>query len=88
MNIDIHANSNAVTIANVFNAYFSSVARKLIENVPENNHLAHKDPLINFNSNFKIPISSLRFNYTTTHEVNSIIYSLKPKILLRTIKSL
>ena len=68
-----------ITIANVFNTYFSSAARKLIEKLPENNHLAHKDPLINLNSNFKTPISSLRFNYTTTHEVNSVIYSLKTK---------
>ena len=79
MKTDNHPNSNPVTITNVFNTYFSSVARKLIEKLPENNHLAHKDPLINLNSNFKTPISSLRFNYTTTHEVNSIIYSLKTK---------
>ena len=79
MNIDNHPNSNPVTIANAFNTYFSSVARKLIEKLPENNHHAHTDPLINLNSNFKTPISSLRFNYTTTHEVNSIIYSLKTK---------
>ena len=79
MNIDNHPNSNPVTIANVFNTYFSSVARKLIEKLPENNNLAHKDPLINLNSNFKTPNSSLRFNYTTTHEVKSIIYSLKTK---------
>ena len=78
MNIDNHPNSNPVTIANAFNTYFSSVARKL-EKLPQNNYLAHKDPLINLNSNFKTPISSLRFNYTTTHEVNSIIYSLKTK---------
>jgi len=79
MNIDNHPNSNPVTISNTFNTYFSSVARKLTEKLHENNHLAHKDPLINLNSNFKTPISSFRFNYTTTHEVNSIIYSLKTK---------
>jgi hypothetical protein len=79
MNIDNHPNSNPVTIANAFNTYFSSVARKLIENTPENDHLGHKDPLINLNSNFKTPVPSLRFNYTTTHEVNSIIHSLKTK---------
>jgi hypothetical protein len=50
MNIDNHLISNPV-----------AVARKLIQKVPENNHLAQKDPLINLNSNFKTPISSLRF---------------------------
>jgi len=68
-----------VTTAKAFNTYFSSVARKLIQKLPENNHLAQKDPLINLNSNSKTPISSLRFKYTTTHEVNSVIQSLKIK---------
>ena len=44
MNIDNHSNSNPVTIANAFNTYFSSVASKLIDKLPKNNH---KDPLIN-----------------------------------------
>ena len=79
MNIDNHPNSNPVTIANAFNTYFSSVARKLIEKLPENNHHARSDPLINLNSNYKTPIQSLRLNYTTTHEVSSIIFSLKAK---------
>jgi hypothetical protein len=80
MNIDNHPNSNPVTITNTFITYFSSVARKPIKELPENNHLAHKDPLVNLNFNFKKPNSSLRFNYpTTTHEVNSIIHSLKTK---------
>jgi hypothetical protein len=77
MNIDNHPNSNPVNIANTFNIYFSSVARKLTKELPENR--AHKDPLVNLNFNFKKPTSSLRFNYTTTHEVNSIIHSLKTK---------
>ena len=43
------------------------------------NHPGSKDPLINLNSNFKTPASPLMFKYTTTHEVNSIIHSLKTK---------
>ena len=76
MNIDNHLSSNPVSIANVFNTYCSSVARKLIEKLPENDHLDHKDPLrvVNLKSNFKTPSSSFRFNYTTTHEVNSTIH--------------
>jgi len=79
INIDNHLNNNPVTIANAFNTYFNSVAKKLIKKLPENNHFIHTDPLINLNSNFKTPNSPFRFNYTTTHEVNSIIHSLKTK---------
>jgi len=53
--------------------------QKLIKKLPENNHFIHTDPLINLNSNFKTPTSPLRFNYTTTHEVNRIINSLKTR---------
>ena len=79
MNIDNHPSSNPVTIANAFNTYFTSVANKLIKKLPVSNHPASKDPLINLNSNFKTPASPLMFKYTTTHEVNSIIHSLKSK---------
>ena len=79
MNIDNYPTSNPVTIANAFNTYFSSVARELIQKLPENNHFAQIDPLINLNFNSKTPISSLRFKYTTTYEVNKIIQSLKTK---------
>jgi len=79
MNIDNHPGSNPVTIANAFNTYFTSVASKLIKKLPMSNHPASKDPLINLNPNFKTPASPLIFKYTTTHEVNSIIHSLKTK---------
>ena len=79
MNIDNHLNNNPVTFANAFNTYFNSVAKKLITKLPENNHFIHTDLLINLNSNFKTPTSPLKFNYTTTHEVNRIIHSLKTK---------
>jgi hypothetical protein len=79
MNIDNQPNSNPITIANAFNTYFSSVASKLISKLPGNNHPAHEDPLNNLTFNFKTPTSSLRFNHTTTHKVNSIIQSLKTK---------
>jgi len=79
MNIDNHLNNNPVTISNTFNTYFNSVAKKLIKKLPENNHFIQTDPLINLNSNFKTPTSPLKFNYTTTHEVNRIIHSLKTK---------
>jgi hypothetical protein len=50
-----------------------------MQKLPENNHLAQKDPLINLNSNCTTPISSIKFKYMTTHEVNSVIQSLKTK---------
>ena len=79
MNINNNLISNPVTIANAFNAYFSSVAGNLIKNFSGNNYINYKDPLLYLSQTFRKLISSIRLNNTTTGEINKIIYSLKCK---------
>jgi hypothetical protein len=81
MNIDNQPNSNPIQIANAFNAYFSSVAKELINQLPAHgcqSSQTYQDPL-NITLHFKTPDSFFRFKNTTTFEVNSIIQSLKSK---------
>ena len=80
MNINNTLTSNPFTIANAFNAYFSSVA----ENLTSKNHFGtnstnNNDPLTYLRQNFNQTFSSIRLNNTTTHEVDKIIHSLKCK---------
>ena len=60
MNINNNLISNPVTIANAFNAYFSSVAGNLIKNFSGNNYINYKDQLIYLSQNFRKLISSIR----------------------------
>ena len=71
--------NNPVTIANAFNAYFSSVAEKIIKESSKNSHISNENPLSHLHHKFKQPTVPLRFKYTTTHEINSIIHTLKTK---------
>ena len=80
MNISSNLTSNSSTIANAFNAYFSSVAENLIStNCPGTDFTNTNDPLTYLKKNFKQTFSSIRLNNTTTHEVDKIIHSLKCK---------
>ena len=79
MNINNNLISNPITIANAFNAYFSSVAGNLIKNFSGNNYINYKDPLLYLSQNYRKLISSIKLNNTTMHEINKIIYSLKCK---------
>ena len=78
MNINNNLTSNSSTIANAFNAYFSSVAENLTsKNYPGTDFMNTNDPLTHLKKNFKQTFSSIRLNNTTTHEVDKIIHSLK-----------
>ena len=79
MNINKNLTSNSVTIANVFNEYFLSVAGNFIKNFSRNNNITYNDPLLYLKQKFSRPNSAIRFNNTTTHEVDKIIHFLKCK---------
>jgi hypothetical protein len=72
--------SNPSTIANAFNAYFSSVAENLrFKNHPGMNLTNNNAPLTYLRQNFKQTFSFIKLNNITTHEVNKIIHSLECK---------
>jgi len=72
--------TNPSTIANAFNTYFSSVADNLIsKSFLVKNTTNEKDSLFYLGQNFTQSFFPLRFNNTTTHEINQIIHSLKCK---------
>ncbi len=79
MNLKNCTINNHVTIANAFNAYFSSVAEKIIKEFSKNNHISNENPLSYLHHKFKQPTVPSRFKYTTTHEINSIIHTLNTK---------
>jgi len=80
MNVNNNLTSNSSTIANAFNASFSSVAENLTStNYPGTDFTNTNDPLTYLKKNFKQTFSSIRLNNTTTHEVDKIIHSLKCK---------
>ena len=78
MNINNCPNNNPVTITNAFNTDFSSVAENYIKKSSENNHFNHKDPLIS-KSSLQETSFFLKISQHLTHEINSIIHSLKTK---------
>ena len=72
--------TNLTTIPKAFNTYFSSVADNLIsKSFLVKNTTNEKDPLFYLGQNFTQSFFPLRFNNTTTHEINQIIHSLKCK---------
>jgi hypothetical protein len=80
MNINNTLISNPSTIANAFNAYFSSVAENLtLKNYSSTNFTNNNDPLTYSRQNFKQTFSSIKLNNITTHEVTKLIQSLKCK---------
>ena len=79
MNINNNLISNPITIANAFNAYFSSVAGNFIKNFSGNNYINYVDPLLHLSQNFRKSSLSIRLKNTTTNEINKILYSLKCK---------
>ena len=80
MNINNTLISNPSTIANAFNAYFSSVAENFtFKNYSGTNLPNNKDFLSYLRQNFKQNFSPIKLNNITTHEVNKIIHSLKCK---------
>ena len=82
MNVHNNLTSNPFTIANAFNSYFSSVAESLkSKNYLDMNSTNNNDPLSYLRQNFNHIISPIRFNNTSTHEVDQIINSLKCKDL-------
>jgi len=69
MNINNNLTSNSSTIANAFNAYFSSAAENLTStNYAGMDFTNTNDPLTYLKKNFKQTFSSIRLNNTTTHE--------------------
>jgi len=81
MNINDKLSSNPLTIANSFNSYFSYVAENpLIKNFSGKHTISNNDPITYLQQNIISQLSSsIKLNYTTTHETGKIINSLKCK---------
>jgi len=80
MNSNDKLSSNPLAIANAFNSYFSSVAENLpFINFSGKNTTNNNDPVTYLQQNLSQLSSSMKLNNTTTHEIDTIIHSLKCK---------
>ena len=79
MNINNNLDSNPLNIANVFNTYFTNIAGNLVKNLSRKGTTMNKNPLHYLHQNIKKQNSPIKLDYTTTHEINKIIHSLKCK---------
>ena len=73
---DINNNQN---IANAFNSYFASIADNIINNSRKTNSSNYNDPETYLRLKINQPTSTFILKNTTTHEINKIIQSMKPK---------
>ena len=76
MNINNSSTSNPTTNVNAFNTYFITIAENLITKSLGNKYTIYVDPLSYSHRNFRKLTASFRINYTSSHEINRIIYSL------------
>ena len=80
ININDKSSTSPIDIANAFNAYFTSVADNLlIKNFSKIETTNNNDPMTYLRHNFKHCHSQIKLNNTTTHDINTIINSLKNK---------
>ena len=73
---DINNNQN---IANAFNSYFASIVDNIINNSMKSNSSNYNDPVTYLRLKINQPPSTFIFKNTTTHKINKIIQSMKPK---------
>jgi hypothetical protein len=72
--------TNPISIANVFNTYFTSVADNLLnKNFSETDTTNNDDPMTYLQQNFKYCHSQLKLKNITTYEINKIINCLNSK---------
>lgn len=76
MNINNFSTSNPTTTVNAFNTYFITIAENLITKSLGNKYTIYVDPLSYSHRNIRKLTASFRINYTSSHEINRIIYSL------------
>jgi len=80
ININGEPSTNPISIANVFNTYFISVADNLLtKNFSETYTTNNDDPMTYLRQNFQYCQSQIKLKNTTTYEINKIIHSLKNK---------
>ena len=83
MKLEGQLTTDSQTIAEELNTYFISAADNIINNNPPNNTIkdikTKKDPLSYLHSAFLQSFTSIKFNNTTTGEINKIISELKNK---------
>jgi hypothetical protein len=71
--------TNLITIADAFNTYFSSVAGNLLNNLPGTLNTVNTNPPEYLKNNYSKPNDTIHLKNTTTHEIDTIIHSLKCK---------
>jgi hypothetical protein len=72
--------SNQKEIADSFNIYFITIADSILVNNNNNKHSANTvNPITYLRDIIKSPFSKMTWKYTSTHEVEKVIKSLKSK---------
>jgi hypothetical protein len=77
--MDNNAEMNLSKIADNFNKYFLSVADSIKTDNNKNVNTSRTNPLQYLSNNFRRPFRKISWQYTSTHEVEKIIKTLRTK---------